>query len=306
MINYLKIRRFVLLVALLGLGFYANAQEDVPADTIVQDTIWRVEGSVSLILNQVSLTNWVAGGENSLAGNVVFAMKANYSKNRWKWDNLIRLAYGQVKQGEEPLNKTDDQILLNTNLGYRLKGSWFLSFNTNFRTQFANGFSLPNDSVKVSAFMAPGYLVTGIGIEYKPSDDFVFFFGPVSNKSVFVEDDFLSAQGAYGVDTLASVKTEFGLFISIYYKKKIVKNVTLTTLYTMYSDYENLASWDINWDLKLDFKINGFLAANITTNLIYDEDIAIPVDNTGDGIKESFGPRVQFRQALGIGLTASF
>jgi hypothetical protein len=74
----------------------------------------------------------------------------------------------------------------------------------------------------------------------------------------------------------------------------------------MFGNYENLASWDINWDLIIDFKINEFLAANITTNLIYDEDIAIPVDNTGDGIKESFGPRVQFRQALGIGIAAKF
>ena len=74
----------------------------------------------------------------------------------------------------------------------------------------------------------------------------------------------------------------------------------------MFANYENLAVWDVNWDLVIDFKINSFLAANITTILIYDQDIKIPVDRTGDGVNESFGPRVQFRQALGIGLTANF
>lgn len=275
-------------------------------DTIPQDTIWRVNGEFGFKFNQVALSNWAAGGQNSLAWSSTFTLDANYLKDRWKWDNFLRLGYGLSKQGEDPLNKTDDQILINTNLGYELKGSWYLTFNTNFRTQFTKGYDLPNDSVKISTFMAPGYLVAGLGIEYKPNDNFAVILTPVTNKTVFVLDDFLSEQGAFGVDSSATSKREFGAFISLAFKKEILKNVTLGTLYTMFSNYENLASWDINWDLVIDFKINSFLAANITTNLIYDEDIAIPVDNTGDGIKESFGPRVQFRQALGIGIAAKF
>lgn len=282
--------------------------QTTPQDSTIapQDTIWRVSGAVGLSLNQVALSNWSAGGQNSLAWNTTFDFKADYKKGNWKWDNLVHLGYGQSKQGDDPLNKTDDQILLNTNVGYEIKGPWYATFNVNFRTQFADGYDLPNDSVIVSGFMAPGYLVTGFGIEYKPSDNFIVMVNPISNKTVFVMNDFLSEQGAYGVDTLATTKKEFGAFISLFYKKELVKNVTFTTLYTMFGDYKNLAAWDVNWDLILDFKINEFLAANLTTNLIYDQDIKIPVDNTGDGVKESFGPRVQFRQALGIGLTAKF
>jgi hypothetical protein len=88
-------------------------------------------------------------------------LDANYLKDRWKWDNILRLGYGLSKQGEDPLNKTDDQILINTNLGYELKGSWYLTFNVNFRTQFTKGYDLPNDSVRISNFMAPGYFVAG-------------------------------------------------------------------------------------------------------------------------------------------------
>lgn len=274
--------------------------------TVVKDTIWRVSGGVGLSLNQVALSNWSAGGQNSLAWNTTFDFAANYKNKNWKWDNIVHLGYGQSKQGEDPLNKTDDQILLNANVGYELNGPWYATFNVNFRSQFADGYNLPNDSVIVSGFMAPGYLVAGFGIEYKPSDDFVLMINPISNKTVFVMNDFLSAQGAYGVDTLARSKKEFGAFLSLFYKKEIIKNVTFTTLYTMFGDYKNLVAWDVNWDLVLNFKINSFLAANITTNLIYDQDINIPVDRTGDGNKESFGPRVQFRQALGIGLTAKF
>lgn len=274
------------------------AQTDQPADTL-----WRIKGDFGLKFNQVSLSNWAAGGQNSIAFGTTFGLDANYAKDKLKWDNLVRLGYGLSQQGKEALNKTDDIILINTNLGYVLKGPWFATFNANFRTQFSDGYNLPNDSVKVSTFMAPGYLVAGIGIEYKPNKFFTVMVNPISNKSTFVMDDFLSAQGAYGVDTLSNVRAEFGAFISVAFKKEIVKNVTLGTLYTMFANYDNLTVWDVNWDLVLDFKINSFLAANLTTNLIYDQDIKIPLD---DGVPDSFGPRVQFRQALGIGLTANF
>jgi hypothetical protein len=294
-------KRILLLMGLLVSSTLAMAQDTQP-----QDTIWRVNGNFGFKFNQVALSNWAAGGQNSLAWNATFGLDANYLKDKWKWDNLLRLGYGLSKQGEDPINKTDDQILINTNLGYQLTGPWYLTFNVNFRTQFTDGFNLPNDSVKVSSFMAPGYLVTGIGFEYKPNDNLAIMVNPVANKAVFVMDDILAAQGAFGVDSSSNVSSEFGAFISLAYKKEILKNVTLGTLYTMFGNYENLASWDINWDLVIDFKINSFLEANITTNLIYDEDIAIPVDRTNDGIKEGFGPRVQFRQALGIGLAFKF
>jgi DUF3078 family protein len=294
-------RNILPLLVLLFSSTFVFAQEVQP-----QDTLWRVNGEFGFKFNQVALSNWTAGGQNSLAWNTTFGLDVNYAKDKWKWDNILRLGYGISKQGEDPLNKTDDQILFNTNVGYSLKGAWFANFNANFRTQFANGYDLPNDSVIISSFMAPAYLVAGIGVNYKPNDDFVLLLNVLSNKTTFVLDDVLAAQGAYGVDSASNARAEFGAFLSLYYKKEIVKNVTLGTLFTMFGNYETLASWDINWDLIIDFKINEFLAANITTNLIYDEDIAIPVDNTGDGIKESVGPRVQFRQALGIGLVAKF
>jgi len=283
------------------LGYGSYAQNVAP-----KDTTWRVSGEFGFKFNQVALTNWAAGGQNSIAFNSSFTLKADYLKDKWKWNTLLFLGYGISKQGEDPLNKTDDQILLNSNLGYQINDSWYATLNGNFRTQFTDGYDNPTDSLKISTFMAPAYLVTGLGFEYKPNDNFLVTLSPLTNKTTFVLDEQLSAQGAYGVDTLSNVRAEFGAYLTLYFKKEIIKNVTFTTLYTMFGNYETLGSWDINWDLIFDFKINDFLSANFVTNLIYDEDVQIPVDRTGDGIKESFGPRVQFRQALGIGLTAKF
>ena len=298
------IKKLQLLIIVAFISATAIAQTAQDATSVPTDTLWRTSASLGLTFNQVALTNWSAGGQNSLAWNATFDFQANYAKDNWKWDNLAHLGYGLSKIGEE-LNKTDDQILLTTNLGYELNGPWYISLNANFRTQFADGVGQPNDSV-ISTFLAPGYLVSGIGVQYKPNEKFVFLLHPVTNKTLFVMNDVLAAQGAYGVDPTKNIRAEFGAFASLFYKKEVVKNVTFTTLYTMFGNYNDLAVWDVNWDIILDFKINDFLAANLTTNLIYDEDISIPVDRTGDGVKESFGPRVQFRQALGVGFKASF
>jgi hypothetical protein len=53
-------------------------------------------------------------------------------------------------------------------------------------------------------------------------------------------------------------------------------------------------------------KVNDFLSATLSTELIYDDDVMIAVDNNDDGVPERTGPRVQFKEVLGIGLNYTF
>ncbi|WP_423129656.1 hypothetical protein [Gaoshiqia sp. Z1-71] len=53
-------------------------------------------------------------------------------------------------------------------------------------------------------------------------------------------------------------------------------------------------------------KINSFLSANLITNLIYDNDIKIPIDKDHDGLTDEIGPRIQFKELFGIGLNVKF
>lgn len=292
-------------VALIGLLFSvtSNAQDVAPADT----SYWNHEGKFELLFNQVSLTNWAAGGSNSLAGGAVFQLKFGYLKERWEWRNNMLLGLGFSKQGEDQTNKTDDRIVFNTNISYDLSKSWYVAANVNFRTQFVEGFKLPNDSVRISTFMAPAYLVAGVGIKFEPNEFFTMELDPISNKTLFVLDDVLAAQGAYGVDSMSNVRPEFGGFFQARFKKELVKNITLDTYLTLFSNYlVRPEKIDVNWDLIIDFKVNEWFTANLTTNLIFDDDVRFGIDTTGDGVNDSSEARVQFRQALGIGFKASF
>ena len=74
----------------------------------------------------------------------------------------------------------------------------------------------------------------------------------------------------------------------------------------MFSNYlNNPENIDVNVEALFNFKINKWLSASWSFNMIYDDDIDISVlDN--DGIEIAKGPRAQIKNVLGIGLSYSF
>jgi hypothetical protein len=62
----------------------------------------------------------------------------------------------------------------------------------------------------------------------------------------------------------------------------------------------------VHWDVLINMKINDYLSANLITNLIYDDDVDIAIDKDGDGEIEEMGPRVQFKELFGVGLSLKF
>jgi hypothetical protein len=53
-------------------------------------------------------------------------------------------------------------------------------------------------------------------------------------------------------------------------------------------------------------KVNKWLSASVTTNLIYDHDIDVPIDVNDDGVVDDFAPRTQFKEVIGVGLNLTF
>ena len=53
-------------------------------------------------------------------------------------------------------------------------------------------------------------------------------------------------------------------------------------------------------------KVNKWLSASVSASLIYDDDIDIPLDKNDDGINDNVGPRVQFKEVIGVGLNLTF
>jgi len=280
--------------------------------------VWKKGGTFSLSFSQVSLTNWSAGGENSLSGTTLVNLFANSKKGKHSWDNALDMGYGFLKSGNDVLHKSDDKMELSSKYGYTTSKHWNIAALVNFKSQFAPGYNFPNDSDAISDFLAPGYLLIALGMDYKPNDNFSFFISPLTGKITFVNNQELADAGAYGVeraeyDTAGvkikdgkKIRSEFGALISMKIQKEIFKNISVSTKVDLFSNYaHNPGNIDVNWDFLLTLKVNDHISATITTTLIYDDDILVPLYSDINGVRTQTGagPRTQFKEVLGIAIT---
>lgn len=285
---------------------------------------WQKGGVFSANFTQVSLSNWAAGGQSSVSLNGLLDLFANYKKGNTAWDNNLTLGYGETKLGGSDWFKSDDRILLNSKYGQKASKNWYYAGLLNFRTQFAPGFTDVTETTKISDFMAPGYLLGAIGMDYKPSDNFTLFISPVTSKLTVVNIQTLADAGAFGVDAAefdangnktkngSTTRLEVGGYFRMHYKRKIMENVNYQTNLDVFSNYaEKPQNLDITWDNLLSMKVNKYLTTTITTSLIYDDDIDIAVQKS-DGTPELrngepvIGPRTQFKYVLAVGFQYKF
>jgi hypothetical protein len=272
-------------------------------------TYWRKGGMLKADFAQNSFTNWGAGGINSVAINSMFSTFLNYKRNNLSWDNTLDLGYGLIRQKPSrdsvSLIKSDDKIDFNSKFGLLAWDKWYYSGFLNFKTQFDEGYKYPDNVNKISTFMAPAYLIFGVGMDYKPNPNFNLLLSPVTGKMTFVLDDSLSARGEFGVHPGHSSRTELGGFVKIAFKRNLFENVSFQTKIDLFSNYlHNPQNVDVNWEALIAMKVNKYISATIGTQLIYDDDIMIKgVDKEGNPFN---GPRLQFKEVFGVGLSYKF
>jgi len=182
----------------------------------------------------------------------------------------------------------------------------------NIKTQMAPGYNYPNDSVKISTFLAPAYLLAAVGMDYKPNPFTSAFLAPATGRLIFVNDQALANMGAFGVDPGATTKGEFGGYTRLIYSRndfriELLKNVAFTTKLDLFSNYlHKPQNIDISWETLTAFKVNKYIGVNFTTHLVYDDDTRVAIDNNDDGVVDGYGPRVQFKEILGVGFVYQF
>jgi hypothetical protein len=250
------------------------------------------------------LNNWAAGGQNSVSGNFLLNVFANYARNQSAWDNSMTVGYGLSQQGSDNLIKTDDRLLISSKYGYKASKHWFYTGLIDFKTQMTTGYQDPPDNTTVlSEWFSPAYLVFSLGMDYKPNDRFSMYLSPVTGKGTFVLDDSLSLAGAYGVEPGDNSRIEYGAYVKgVYKQSNIIKNVDFFTRLDLFSNLvDDPDHVDVDWETRVNMRINEWLTAVASFNLLYDDDTKYVDD---DGLEH--GARVQTRQLLGFGLNYKF
>ena len=277
---------------------------------------WETGGKAGLTLSQAFLSNWVAGGESSASFIGTMHLFANQKKKYASWNNSLDLQLGFTSQGKK-FRKTTDRLEMTTEKRIYLKSLWFYDARLNFRSQLLPGYSSPEDTAIISNFMAPGYVFLTFGFDWHPGRGHTLLLAPLSGKFTIVADQALANKGAFGVikatiDELTdiiltlgkNVKYEFGGYIRYYYKGNVTKTTSLESSLELFSNYlHKPQNIDVNWEVLGKVKISEVFSVNLYTHMIYDDDIKQKVDEDGNVL---IGPKLQFMELLGLGVSVKF
>lgn len=284
---------------LLVSAVMVQAQED---DKGYVDGAWVLKGVTGINISQTALSNWSAGGENSIAGNAYLNGSLTRKSGNWLWQNALVMEYGLSKTKTNGTQKTNDNFNFSTQLGYTTNNVWFYTAMADLKTQFYKGYNYPDKSNYISNFFAPAYSNISLGMEFRPNARYSLFLSPVSGKLTFVSDDYLSELGSFGVDPGDRFKAEVGAYFKARAEQNLMENVDLVSTIDFFTPYSNqFGNVDINWDILISMKINSFLSATVNATLKYDNDVKT-VDDDG----QARGAKVQLKEVLGIGLAYNF
>ncbi|MDQ3072473.1 MAG: DUF3078 domain-containing protein [Bacteroidota bacterium] len=273
-----------------------------PDDTLLG---WTRAGQLTLNFGQVALSNWAQGGESSFSLLGLANYNADFKSETKFWYNRFDATYGMLKAGTEPLLKSDDRFDLLSKAGTKAFGDFYYAGLLNFTTQFTPTFT---EGVYTSSFLSPATLIAALGLDYTPNPLFSFFVSPFTGKFTYVSDDELAAKGAFGVPNGQHLRREFGAYIALLMQRDLMENINFQTKLKLFNNYTdpiavNRKNVDINWETMFTFKVNKFFQAMLSTNLIYDHDTPIGIDLDGDKVADTEGPRTQFKETFGLGIS---
>lgn len=305
-------------------SFAQTTEAEKSVRTVSSDTIlgWKTGGLFGLNISQASFTNWAAGGENTTAIGGILNLYANHKGAKTSWDNMLDLGYGLLKQGKDAdFIKTDDKLDFTSKYGRKASKNWYYAGLINFKTQMTAGYNYPNTINKISDLLAPAYLLTAIGADFKPNDKLTAFIAPITSKNTIVNDDSLANAGAFGViaatydaegrliEAGKKLRSETGGYMRVVYQGTFFKDksVSVVSKLDMFSNYkENPQNIDVSWETIIGLKVNKYITTTITTHILYDDDVDVAVDRSGDGIADGKGPRTQFKEVIAVGLSLKF
>ena len=271
-----------------------------PNDTIPKT--WHTGGIYGLTVSEATLNNWAAGGEDfSLSVNSLLSLFAFYKKGKNSWDNTFDFTLGYVKTTSLGGRKNDDRFDLFSKYGHQITSKLNAGAIFDLRSQFFKGYLFgDNTKTHVSGFLSPGYLLLGVGLDYKATKDLSIFFSPATARWVIVKDTAFSNHGMYGVEPGESTAFEFGAFATINYLKEFNKYITYKGRLDLFSNYlHNPQNIDIYMSNLLNAKLGRVFSVAWSLDLVYDDDVRLFGKN-----KRS--PALQIKSLIGLGLILKF
>ncbi|MEG2071310.1 MAG: DUF3078 domain-containing protein [Bacteroidales bacterium] len=273
---------------------------------------WKFSGIVGLNFSQTGLWNWASGGNNNANGVLFANVSLTYKKKKIAWDTRLDTEFGEMYTSETtyPWRKSGDRISFNTKLGFEFKKTWFITVLGSFKSQYAAGYEYGLNADKteyekyVSNWLSPSYSDLSIGIDWKPNETFSVYISPFAGRITTCIEDTLNFRTTYGLEPDQKFKADLGFnfkatinFVKIK-NFKVLTNIVIFTPY--FSKVQRFGNFDVDWDFVISYQFLKVLNVSLFTALKYYDQVMI-TDKKGN-----VGPRVQFKEILGVGIGYSF
>jgi hypothetical protein len=273
----------ILYIAVFLMAAFAVQGQVVKIDTTSN---WQKKLVANLNVNQAAFSsNWKGGGVNSFGINSGFNYEAKYTTDKIIWDKEIGLLYGFINNDGQGYRKNVDRIYLDTRYGWKLSDKWSVMTSLNFLSQFSKGYKYEDDALGVeqelliSDFLAPAFITSATGFEYRPSNYFTLGLAPFSPRVTIVNDPTRFTKTVdpkpYGVDSTKTARYEWWAFqLTADFNKALNEVVNLKARYMLYANYETFEWKTIDHRLDVMFNIQAgkFITVGIGGGLIYDFD----------------------------------
>ena len=283
-------------------------------DKPVKEIFWKTGGNYNLNIQQVTLSNWAAGGASTFALNSGLSLFANYKKEKKVWDTQLNVNLGFNRQGDREFQtrKTNDNFQFVSNYGRELSEFFYLSTQVDARTQLLAGFkySRPAGSdletrTKISDLLSPGYVQSSTGLNYRKTyqdkSKISVILSPFTGRFTIVMNDSLSRAGAFGVEPGENVRAEAGVSIAASVTDiRLMENVTWKSDLNLFSNYERFGNMVVNFNSIIRMKVNKYISTRIETVIIYNAEVFIKQD---DG---SAKQAIQLQNLINFGISLDF
>jgi hypothetical protein len=247
---------------------------------------WNPRGVVSLNLSQMSFSNWSQGGDNSFAFAGLGNFGVFYLHKGWDVSNRLKIAYGRSKSNGNYFT-TDNELRFETVVTRKLGWKVNPYISNELRTAVANGFDYKtNPATQIVAFFDPGYLTQSIGFIYARkiittrlgigfqevfTNQFTQYSADPANPTEVKKFKFDS-----GVESVTETNFEF------------MKNMQYSGRLRLFSRFNSMDVWDVNWDNLIGAKVNDYVSVNFGVTVLYEK-------------SQSF--KTQVKEALQVGFS---
>lgn len=312
------------IIAIVTIMFFSTSlllgQDSESTDTLAGP--WTSETHLGSQFSQAYFENWAQGGQRTWAAGAFFNSNVNYEDESQNWDNQLQMALGFVNTEQFGTQKNEDRIEFNSKYGRKINKRFNYAALLDFKTQFIDGFDLPNDSVRVSTFLAPAWLNISAGLDYKPFPGFNLYYSPIAGRVIIVNDQQLADEGAFGADPGEIITPDLGSYLVASYKRdlgkatglSLLENISYDGRLELFLNYtppnpDDIKNVDMNWRNQINMKVNEYISLNFMLHLIYDDDVLLTEERVNEqGETEEFKrlAGLQIMQTLGVGVSVKF